>query len=369
MTTFVALAHRFLSGRPTVQIRSIAWSVFSRIGTLALAAVAAAVGAPVPAQASQAVEDFFKGKTINIYVGFGPGGSYDYYPRAFARYMGKYVPGNPAIAVQNMPGAGSMLAANYVFNVAPKDGTALGVAAQTMMLEEAMGGAAVKFKSAEFNWIGRMTSVLEVMVLREGAKAKSIEDITKYETIAGGTGPASPTEGYPRLLNKFGGAKFRIVSGYKSVTEIMLAMDRGEADAVENSMSSLMRIRAEDLASGKMWVLVQAALERSPTLPNVPTLIEFGKDEKAKAALAFYTSSAAVSRPLFASPGVPAERVKALRDAFNATAKDPDLLAEVSKAQVEFDPAPGEFLQELAQKVAATPKEIVELAKQAVNPD
>src|SRR5262249_50814896 len=142
-----------------------------------------------------------------------------------------------------------------------------------------------------------------------------------------------------------------------------------EADAVENSMSSLMRIRAEDLASGKMWVLVQAALERSPTLPNVPTLIEFGKDEKAKAALAFYTSSAAVSRPLFASPGVPAERVKALRDAFNATAKDPDLLAEVSKAQVEFDPAPGEFLQELAQKVAATPKEIVELAKQAVNPD
>jgi tripartite-type tricarboxylate transporter receptor subunit TctC len=352
-----------------MRTKSSASRLFNRIEILAIAAFLSAGGLAVPAQASEPVEDFFKGKTLNIYVGFGPGGSYDHYPRVFGRHMGKYVPGNPSIAVQNMPGAGSMLAANYVFNVAPKDGTALGVSAQTMMIEEAMGGSAVKYKSVEFNWIGRMTSVLEVIAVRQGAAAKSVEDITKYETIAGGTGPASPTEGYPRLLNTFGGAKFRIVSGYKGTTDIMLAMDRGEADSVENSMSSLTRTRAADLASGKIWILVQASMERSPTLPNIPTLIEFGKDDKAKAALEFYTSSAAVSRAIYASPGIPAERVKALRDAFIAATKDPDLLAEVNKAQVEFDPASGEYLQDLARKVIATPKEIVELTKRAVSPD
>ncbi|CAN0286743.1 unnamed protein product, partial [Phaeothamnion confervicola] len=331
-----------------------------------LALAILAVGTRVPVHASQAVEDFYKGKTITIYVGFGPGGSYDYYPRAFSRHMSKHIPGNPTITVQNMPGAASMLAANYVYNVAPKDGTAMGVAAQTMMIEEAMGGSAVKYKSAEFNWIGRMTSVLEVMIVRGGAKAKTAEEITKYETIAGGTGPASPTEGYPRLLNKFGGAQFRIVSGYKGTTDIMLAMDRAEIDAVENSMSSILRTRAEDVKTGKLWILVQASLERSASLPNVPTLIEFGKDDKAKAALEFYTSSAAVSRSLFASPGIPAERVKALRDAFMVTSKDPALLAEVNTAQVEFEPESGEYLQELARKVIATPKDVVELAKKAV---
>jgi tripartite-type tricarboxylate transporter receptor subunit TctC len=335
----------------------------------ALAAAMLAAGPLSPAEASSPVEDFYKGKSITIYVGFGPGGSYDYYPRAFARYMGKYIPGNPTITVQNMPGAASMLAANYLYNVAPKDGTAMGVAAQTMMVEEAMGGSAVKYKSAEFAWIGRMTAVLEVMVIRSGAKATNAEEITKFETIAGGTGPASPTEGYPRLLNKFGGAKFRIVSGYKGTTDIMLAMDRGEIDAVENSMATIVRTRSADLKSGKLWILVQAALERSPTLPNIPTLVEFGKDEKSRAALQFYTSSAAVSRSLFATPGIPPERVKALRDAFNATAKDAGLLADVAKAQVEFDPETGEYLQELARKVIATPKDIVELTKQAVSPD
>jgi len=327
------------------------------------------LGALAPSHASQEVESFFRGRTISIYVGFGPGGSYDYYPRVFSRHMAKYIPGNPTIAVQNMPGAASMLAANYVFNVAPKDGTALGVAAQTMMVEEAMGGSAVKYKSTEFNWIGRMTAVLEVMIIRAGAQAKSLADMSKFETIAGGTGPASPTEGYPRLLNTFGGAKFRIVSGYKGVADIMLAMDRGEVDAVENSMAHIVRHRSEDLKSGKIWILVQAALERSPTLPDVPTLIEFGSDDKSKAALEFYTSSAAVSRSLFASPGIPTERVKALRDAFNAAAKDPDLLAEVHKANVEFDPAPGEYLQELASKVAATPSDVVQLTKRAVSAD
>lgn len=339
------------------------------IAAAAVALAAMTASALAPAQATQAVADFYKGKTITIYVGFGPGGAYDFYARAFSRYMGKHIPGNPSVVVQNMPGAASMLAANYIYNVAPKDGTAMGVAAQTMMIEEAMGGSAVKYKSTELNWIGRMTSVLEVIIIREGAQAKNAADITKYETVAGGTGPASPTEGYPRLLNAFAGAKFRIVSGYKGVTDIMLAMDRGEVDAVENSMSSVMRTRTKDLESGKIWILTQAALERSPTLPKIPTLIEFGKDDKAKAAIEFYTGSAAVSRALFATPGIPADRVKALRDAFTATTKDPGLLEDVKKANVEFDPAPGEYLQDLARKVMATPKEIVEMAKKAVSPN
>jgi tripartite-type tricarboxylate transporter receptor subunit TctC len=325
----------------------------------AAALLSANLAAPAPA-AAQPAEDFFKGKTITISVGFSPGGSYDFYPRLFARYMGKYIPGNPTVVVQNMPGAGSMRAANHLYNIAPKDGTALGVVSQTVMLEAPLGTPGVKYNAVEFTYVGRMTSVLETMISWHEAQAKTIHDVRKYETIAGGTGPTSPTEGYPRLLNAFAGTKFRIISGFGGTAEIMLAMERREIDALENSWTSIVRTKKEWLDGKKINVLIQAQLERSKELPDTPTLVELGNTPEDKAALAFYTSSAAVSRSMIGAPGIPADRLKVLRDAFMAVTRDPQFLTDVKQSQAEFDPAPGEYLEELAKKIAATPKAVIE---------
>jgi tripartite-type tricarboxylate transporter receptor subunit TctC len=318
------------------------------------------------AQAQPSVEAFYKGATINLYVGFSPGGSYDFYARLFARHMGRHIPGNPTVVVQTMPGAGSLRAANYLYNVAPKDGTALAVVTQTVMLEESFQTPGVQYKATEFTYVGRMTAVLETMISWSAAKAQNVYDVRKYETVAGGTGPTSPTEGYPRLLNAFAGTKFKIVSGYGGTSDIMLAMERGEVDSLEVSWNTVLRAKEEWLKTGKINVLIQAALERSKELPNVPTLVELGNTPEDKAALAFYTSSAAVSRAMLATPGIPPDRVKALRDAFTATSKDPQLLAEISQSQSEFDPASGEYLQDLARTVAATPPDVVKRTADAL---
>jgi tripartite-type tricarboxylate transporter receptor subunit TctC len=309
---------------------------------------------------AQSVAEFYTGKTITIFVGYGPGGSYDFYPRVFARYMGKYIPGAPTIIVQNMQGAGSLRAANHLYNIAPKDGTALGVVTQTVMIEGPLGTPGVKFNPTEFSYVGRMTGVLETMISWHEARAKNIADVRKYEMVAGGTGPTSPTEGYPRLLNAFAGTKFKIVTGYNGTSEIMLAMERREVDALENSWNTVIRTRKEWVDEKKINVLIQAQLERSKELPNTPTLIEMGEGPEAKAALAFYTSSAAVSRSLLGAPAIPADRLKALRDAFQTTTRDPEFLAEIEKSRSEFTPASGEYLQDLAAKVAATPAAIVQ---------
>jgi tripartite-type tricarboxylate transporter receptor subunit TctC len=315
---------------------------------------------------AQSVAEFYTGKTVTISVGYSPGGSYDFYPRVFARYMGKYIPGHPTVVVQNMPGAGSLRAANFLYNVAPKDGTALGVVTQTVMLEAPLGTPGVKYNAVEFTYVGRMTGVLETMIIWHEAKAKTIDDVRKHETIAGGTGPTSPTEGYPRLLNAFAGTKFRIVSGFGGTSEIMLAMERREVDALENSWNSIVRTKREWLETKKINVLIQAVMARSPELPNTPTLVEMGNTPEDKAALAFYTSSAAVSRSLIGAPGIPPDRLKALRDAFQAVTRDPDFLTDIKKSQSEFDPAPGEYLEDLAKKIAATPPEIVRRTAEAL---
>jgi tripartite-type tricarboxylate transporter receptor subunit TctC len=280
--------------------------------------------------------------------------------------MGRYIPGHPTIVTQIMLGAGSLQAANYLYAVAPKDGTALGVVTQTLMLEEAMRTPAVRYKAMEFNWIGRMTAVLETVISSQSAKAKTIYDVRQYEINMAGTGAGSPSEGYPRLLNAFASTKFKVIAGYPGVSNAMMALDAGEIDAVEISWNTIVRTKQDWLQNHKINVLVQAVPERSPDLPAVPTLVELGNTPDDKKALAFYTSSSAVGRAMIATPGIPADRVKALRDAFNATQQDPEFLAEIEKSQLEFNRAPGQFLQDLTQAVAATPRDIVVRTSEAL---
>lgn len=302
----------------------------------------------------------YAGKTINLYIGFAPGGSYDFYGRMVARYMGKHLPGNPTIIAQNMPGAGSLLAANYLYKVAPKDGTALGVLTQTIAVEEALKTPGVQYRSAEFNWVGRMTAILEVTLTAPKSKVRTIEDAMRVETPVAGTGPGSPSEGYPKLLNALAGTKFKIISGYPGSTQGMMAAEAGEVDGALTSWNTLKRTKAAWLANREIGLLVQYALARHPDLPDVPAVVELGKTDEAKQILTFYASGAEVGRSLAAPPGVPAERVRLLRAAFDAMLKDPEFLAEIEKTKLEFHPASGEQLEQLIRNTANAPPQLIE---------
>jgi tripartite-type tricarboxylate transporter receptor subunit TctC len=324
-----------------------------------LAVLLVAIIVPHAAMA-QPAEQFFRGKTIQLYIGFAPGGSYDYYGRVVARYLGKHIPGNPTIVPQNMPGAGSFQAANFVYHAAPKDGTAMAVVTQTLALEEALQTPGVQYKSAEFTWIGRMTAILEVTLTWKTSKAKTIEDAKRYEIPIGATGPGSPSEGYPKLLNALAGTKFKIISGYPGSTQVMMAAERGEVDGALTSWNTLKRTKQDWLANGAINLLVQYALERHPDLPNVPAVVELGKTPADKQALAFYASGAALGRSLLAPPGLPAERVTMLRAAFETMLKDPEFLAEMDKTKLEFQPASGDEVQKLIRDTANAPREVID---------
>jgi len=324
-------------------------------------ALAAAMLACAPRVASgQPADQFFKGKIINLYIGFAAGGSYDYYARLVARFIGKNIPGNPTVVAQTMAGAGSFQAANFLFAAAPRDGTAMGIITQTLAIEDALHSPAVHYKASEFTWIGRATAILEVALTGPTAKAKTIDDARRYETPVAGTGAGSPSEGYPKLLNVLAGTRFKVISGYSSSPQSMLAMERGEVDGAFTSWNTLKRTKQDWLRNHRINVLYQCALERHRDLPDVPTNVELGKTPEARQILAFYTSSAAVGRSIVAPPGMPTDRVKVLRTAFDAMVKDPEFLAEIERAQQEFQPASGEELQKLIQDTASVPAEIVE---------
>jgi tripartite-type tricarboxylate transporter receptor subunit TctC len=312
---------------------------------------------------AQPADPFFRGKTINIYIGFGAGGTYDYYGRLVARFIGRHIPGEPTVVANSMPGSGSFRAANFLFSAAPKDGTALGVITQTTALEDALRAPGAKFKAAEFNWIGRMTAILEVHFTWKTSKAKTIDDAREYEIPVAGTGAGSPSEGYPKLVNAFAGTKFKIISGYPSSTAGMLAMERGEVDGALTSWNTIKRTKQRWLQNHDINVLVQYGPKRHPEMPQVPSVLEIAKTAEGKAALAFYIGGAELGRSLVAPPGLPPERVKILRAAFEAMLKDPAFLAEIEKSGQEFYPASGEQVQQLIATTASAPRNVVELTE------
>jgi tripartite-type tricarboxylate transporter receptor subunit TctC len=304
--------------------------------------------------------EFYKGKTITITIGFNPGGNYDFVGRLVSRHIGKQLPGNPNGVGVNMAGAGSFRAANYLFNAAPKDGTMLGIVSSSIAIEEALGTKGVNYKSAEFNWIGRVSFILQVLTTYGNSKTRRIEDALTNETPMAGTGPGSPSEGYPKVLNGVLGTRFKVVSGYRSSTEGMLAMEKGEVDGGLPSWNNIKRSRTHWIAEKKAYPLVQFVFERHPDLPNVPTSVELAKTPADRAVLAFYTSSEELGRSIIAPPGVPADRIKLLRQAFDAMLKDKAFLAEVEKTKLEFNPLSGETMQKLVADTAATPKDVIE---------
>jgi tripartite-type tricarboxylate transporter receptor subunit TctC len=332
---------------------------------LKAALVAAAVSLIAPLAHTQPAEQFFARKTVTIYIGYTAGGSYDLYGRLVARHLGKQIPGNPTVVAQNMPGAGSMRAANYIYEVAPKDGTALGVIVESAALEQVLGNEAAKYDAAKFSYVGRVATSNNIFMTWHTSKTQSIADAQKRETILAGTGPGSIAETVPRLLNALIGTRFKLISGFPASTEAMLAMEREEVEGAGSSWAAVFVAKQEWLKQKKIRIILQTQPERHADLPDAPTLTEYGNTEGDKQVTALYASGSGVGRSLLGPPGIPADRLKILRDAFNAMVKDQDFVADIKKLKVELDPLPGERLQELITRTLNVPAAVRERAKVA----
>jgi tripartite-type tricarboxylate transporter receptor subunit TctC len=325
-----------------------------------------------PIARAQPADQFFKGKVVNLYIGFAAGGTYDYYSRILARFIGKHIPGNPTIVAHNQPGAGSLALANFLYAVAPKDGTALGMITQNTAIEEVLRTPGVRYKAAEFNWIGRVSGILEVHFTWKTAKAKTIEDVMVHETAVAGTGPGSPTEGFPKLLNALAGTKFKVISGYPGSTQGMLAMERGEVDgACGWDWASLKAQKPDWLRDNKANILMQVSLDPHPLLTKmgVPSVFDFVKGEDDRKVVELIISQTVFHRSYIAPPDTPPALLEVLRASFDKTVADPAFLADAEKLGIDIEPLSGARVQDVVAKLYATPPAIVERARKAIRPD
>jgi len=308
------------------------------------------------AAAADPIADFYAGKTLRMLVGYGPGGGYDIYGRLVAEFLPKFLPGHPSIVTENMPGAGSFAAAKYIANVAPKDGTVLASLAQTFALDSAVGGSG-KTNAADFHYIGRVTTNIDVGVARASSGITSIADARSKQYTVGASGRGSTTDIYAEALNAYGGTKFKIVLGYKGTSEILLAMDRGEVDiSGAYGLPAMLTSHPDWINKGGATLLFQAALKRSPLIPNVPTLPELALSDEGKAILGAIASTAEIGRSIISGPGVPPERLAALRQAFAQMVKNPEFIAACDKRHLMLDPASGEDMDAIVKDTFALPK-------------
>jgi tripartite-type tricarboxylate transporter receptor subunit TctC len=315
--------------------------------------------------AAQPVEQFFARKTLTVTIGYTAGGSYDLYGRMVARHLGRHIPGQPTIIAQNMPGAGSLKAANYLYEVAPKDGSALGVVVESAALEQALANPAVQYDAARFSYLGRIATSNNIFMQWHTAKVQSLDDARRIETSLAGTGPGSIADTVPKLLNALTGTKFKLISGYPASSEAMLAMERGEVDGASSSWAAVKAGKQAWLREKKIRIILQTTPERVAELPEAPSLGEIGDTPEDRQVFALYASGSAIGRSLLAPPGIPAERVQALRDAFRAMVKDPEFASDLQRMNVELEPLPGEAVAQLVARALAVPAAVRERAKSA----
>ena len=321
--------------------------------------------APAIAQA-QSAEPFFKGKSITFVVGYGAGSGYDLYARLLARYYGNFIAGHPNIIVQNVPGAGSLQAANQLYETAPRDGTVIGMTGRGTPMTPLLGGKGARFKDDKsFSWIGSMNNEVSVCVAWHTSGITSIQDAMAREMTTSATAVgADDTTVFPAVLNAMIGTKFRWITGYPGGAAMNLAMEREEVQGRCGwSWSSIKSTQAHWLKEGKIRILLQLSLTPHPELQNVPTIMDFAKNEEQRKVLELIFARQIMGRPVLAPPGLPPERLQTLRDAFDATMKDKAFLAEAEKADWEITPVSGVEIERLMARIYATPPAIVELAQ------
>lgn len=329
--------------------------------TVTLPAIAIATVALCPSLSSaQPVEPFYRGKSVNMIIGYPPAGGNDLYARAVARHIGRHIPGNPTVVPRNMPGGGSLIAANHIFNVAPKDGTTLGLIVPTAPIEERLGASNVRFKSAQFNWIGRLAPTTNVTFVMAKTGVRNIQQVMQRETILGATGRSSMVAVYPNLLNHVVGTKFKIVLGYAGSAQAILAMERGEVEGHSIPWEGVKARAEQHLRDKSINVLVQYGLKRHPELPDVPTSVELGRSAEDVEALRVFANASDLGRFILSTPDTPIERIQALRRAFDATVRDPNFIADLKKQRLELGPLAGEELQQLVADVSKVSEKTID---------
>jgi len=337
---------------------------------LAVASVSAVAGlfiAGTPARAQDdAIANFYRGKVVEMYIGFSVGGGYDTYGRIVARHIGKHIPGNPTVVPVNMEGAGSLKLANWLYNAAPKDGLAMGIISRGVPFEPLIGNrASARFDAAEFTWIGSTTDEVSVCAAYTRTGIDSFDDLFTQELIVGGTGSGADADVFPKIIGGVLGAQFRLVSGYPGGNDIEFAMERGEVDGRCGwSWSSIVATKQRLLDEGTINVFLQLALRKHPDLPDVPLVMDLARTEEERQILQLIFVRCVLGRPFLAPPGLPPERAAALRAAFDATMTDPEFLQEAMQMRLEITPISGSEVQELVAEVFQTSPEIVERTRE-----
>ena len=334
------------------------------IGALCGAAILLA-GAAQAQTGAQSNADFYRGKSISMLIGYSAGGGYDLYARMVSRYMGKHVPGAPQIVPQNMPGAGSLKVVNYLYQVAPRDGTAIGTFGRSLPLYPLLIAPA-DFDGTKLGYLGSVATDVSLCISWHQSPIQCWKDVVSKEYRAGGEGRGSEPEVFATVLQKVFDTKTRLITGYPGTAEMTLAMQRGELDGLCGiSYSTLQGIHNDWLQSGQVKIIVQSAEKKHRALPDVPLITELTNDPKKRAILDLIVAPQEMARPFAAPPGLPPERLQALRDAFDATMKDPEFLADMKKSKLDVDPVDGKTIQALVTKLWASPKDVIEAAAAA----
>jgi tripartite-type tricarboxylate transporter receptor subunit TctC len=330
-----------------------------------LAAITACIGLVTAVDETAAQSDpvaaFYKGKTVNAYIGVGVGGEYDLQARLIAKYLGRHIPGNPNVVPQNMTGASGLKMLNFLYNQAPRDGTAIGMIQNGFPAAQAIGRPGIQFDANKLQWLGTIAPVVETMAIWHTADVRTLDDARKKELVVGATARGGITFTYPALMNDLLGTKFRIVTGYSGGNEINIAMERGEVQGRNNSWSSWKVTKRPWLKEKKLFVIAQAgAKAKDLEAPAIEDLVKPGADRQL---VDLIMSGAALGRPMTTTPDVPEARLRALRAAFLKVMTDPDFIAETAKLNIEVDPVSGEAMQKIVAGVLATPKEVAERAR------
>ena len=340
---------------------------------LIVTAVGVALVAGSAWNAVSAQTAFYQGKQISLVVGSAPSGGYDLYARLLARHWPQFIPGNPNFVVQNMDGAGSLVATNYLANTAPKDGTTIGGVQNHMGFEPLLGMTGprenIRFKAQDINWLGSAAKEVPVVAVWHESTIKTFDDTFKQEVLMGSSGTATSDSVYANVMNAMLGTKFKVIAGYKSQGELGTAIERGEVVGRAGWFtSSLTSTRGDWLRDKKIIILAQLALEKHPDFPDVPLVLEWAKTAEVKPQLEFSLAWMLMGRPFLAPPGVPAERVKLLRDSFMQAVASPGLLEEAKKQKLEISPMSGGEIDALLAKYYKTPPEVIEKVRQIVAP-
>ena len=330
------------------------------------AGLCALLGLQLPAKAD-GLEDVYKGKDMAFNVGFDVGGGYDLYARVLSRHFGRHMPGKPGVVVQNMPGAGGIRAANYIYNLAPRDGSVIGMIDQSLPLQQLLEPESMKTDVTKFNWVGRIASNTAILYAWHTAPVQKIEDAFSKELIVSSSG------GNSRMMSNFVknllGMKFMIVTGYKGTNESRLAMQRGEVHALTQPWSALRAENAEWLQEKKVKLLMQVGVDAHPDLPGLPTVVDLARNEDERKLLSFMASGSRIGRSILSPPNQPPERVAALRAAFMATMQDEAFMAEITKLALDLDPISGEELQKSVIETASLDPGLIAKARKLAGLD